>query len=100
MRDVLVLIVQLASTIAVSAWVVLHDVKRLEPRLLERAWPESSLWSAVVCFSPLCVLVHFLRTRRSLLGVGLALAWFAGTLAVVNGLAWLVDTALGGSANR
>lgn len=96
MHEVAVLIVQFAATIAVSAWVVRHDVSRLEPRLLARAWPEPSLWSAVVCFSPLCVPIHFLRTRRSFAGAALALGWFFGTVLVVNGLAWLVDTAFGG----
>ena len=97
MRDVLVLCVQLAATIGLSAWVVRRDVSRLGPELLSRAWPEPSLWSAVVCFSPLCVLIHFLRTRRSLLGVFLALGWFVATVLTVNGIAWAVDRALGGS---
>jgi hypothetical protein len=96
MREVLVFSVQLAATIGVSAWVVRRDVSRLGPTLLSRAWPDSSLWAAVVCFSPLCVLVHFLRTRRSFVGVFLALGWFVGTVLAVNGLAWLTDRALGG----
>jgi hypothetical protein len=99
MREVLVFSVQLAATIGVSAWVVRRDVRRLGPTLLARAWPEPSLWSAVVCFSPLCVLVHFLRTRRSLLGVFLALGWFVGTVLAINGLAWAADRALGGSGD-
>jgi hypothetical protein len=96
MREVLVLSMQFAATIAVSAWIVRRDVKRLGPPELARAWPESSLWSAVVCFSPLCIPLHFVRTRRSLAGVALGLAWFAGALLGVDGLAWLLDMALGG----
>jgi len=96
MRDVLVLIVEFAATIAVSAWVVRRDVKHLGPEELSRAWPDPSLWSAVVCFSPICVPIHFVRTRRSLVGVALGIAWFVATLVTVNGLAWLVDAALGG----
>jgi hypothetical protein len=96
MRDILPLIVQFAATIAMSAWVVRRDLRRLAPELLSRAWPEPSFWSAVVCFSPLCVPVHFVRTRRSALGAALGLVWFVATVGTVNGLAWVVDTALGG----
>jgi hypothetical protein len=95
-RDVLVLVFQFAATIAVSAWIVRRDVRRLEPRLLSRAWPEPSLWSAVVCFSPLCIPIHFVRTRRSFTGVALGVGWFAGAVAAVDGGAWLLDAALGG----
>ncbi len=96
MRDMLVLLVQLAATIGVSAWIVRRDVKRLEPRLLVRAWPETSLWAAVVCFSPLCVPIHFVRTRRSLAGIALGIGWFALAVVSVNAVAWAVDAALGG----
>ncbi len=99
MRDVVVFSVQVAATIGISAWVVRRDVKRLEPRLLSRAWPDASLWAAVVYFSPLCVPIHFLRTRRSLPGVFLALGWFVGTVLAVSGIAWAVDRALGGSGD-
>ena len=47
---------------------------------LARAWPPQSrdaaifgLWNLGV--HPLCVLIHFARTRRSVLGTGLGLAW-------------------------
>lgn len=96
MRDVLVLLFQFAATIAVSAWIVRRDVRRLDAELLARAWPEPSLWSAVVCFSPLCIPIHFIRTRRSFLGVTLGVAWFAAAVVAVDGGAWLLDTALGG----
>ena len=96
MREVLDIIVQFIATIALSAWVVRRDVKRLRPELLSRAWPDSSFWSAVVCFSPICVPVHFVRTRRSAVGVALGVGWFTATVAAVNGLAWVVDTAFGG----
>jgi hypothetical protein len=96
MRDIVPLIVQFAATIWVSAWVVRRDLRRLAPDLLSRAWPESSFWSAIVCFSPICVPVHFVRTRRSALGVGLGIVWFSATVVTVNGLAWVVDAALGG----
>jgi hypothetical protein len=96
MRDVLGLLVQFVATITVSAWIVRRDVKRLDPRLLARAWPEPSLWSAVVCFSPLCIPIHFVRTRRSLRGVALGVGWFLAAVVVVDGLAWLLDAVLGG----
>lgn len=96
MRDVLELIVQFAATIGVSAWIVRRDVNRLGPDLLPRAWPDPSFWSAVVCFSPICVPVHFVRTRRSLLGILLGIGWFTAAVLTVNGLAWVVDSAFGG----
>ncbi len=40
MHDVLLLVVEFASTITVSAWIVRRDVKRLGPTELARAWPE------------------------------------------------------------
>jgi len=51
---------------------------------LARAWPDASLWSAVVIFGPLSVPIHFLRTRRSWVGLGLAVFWFICTLLLIG----------------
>jgi hypothetical protein len=40
----------------------------------------------VVGFGPLCVPIHFARTRRTVAGFGLGLAWMMGVL-VALGLA-------------
>jgi hypothetical protein len=60
--------------------VIKADERRLTGEALERAWPPQSrdaaifgLWNMGV--HPLCVLIHFARTRRTLLGTGLGLVW-------------------------
>jgi len=61
--------------IAVPALIVRRDLARLSGEPLARAWPDASLWAAVVVFGPLCLPVHFIRTRRSWLGLLLGLGW-------------------------
>ena len=57
---------------------------RLPPERYVRSWNEASFWSAVVAFGPLCIPVHFIRTRRSLVGALLGVAWMAGVLVVLS----------------
>jgi hypothetical protein len=97
MSDVLVLLVQFFASIFVTAWIVRFDIARLPARLKERAWPDSSLWAAVVWFSPLCLLIHFLRTRRSLLGLLLGILWLLAAMLAVSGLAYLAELLSGGA---
>ena len=66
-----------ALNIAVPALIVRRDLAQLTGQKLARSWPDASLWSAVVLFGPLCVPVHFIRTRRSWWGLGLAAFWLA-----------------------
>ena len=68
---------QIALGIALPALVIKKDLLRLEPVKLARAWNDASLWSAVVAFGPICLIVHFARTRRSLWGLVLGLLWAA-----------------------
>ena len=91
MREVLELAIQIAGSIAVPALIVRRDIARLEGPALARSWPESSLWSAVVAFGPLCIPVHFVRTRRSLVGLGLAALWLALALLPLLALGWLLE---------
>lgn len=81
MADVLLFSLSFALGIVVPAYVVRRDVRQLSGEQLARSWPESSFWSAVVVFGPLCVPVHFMKTRRT---------WFS----VLLGLGYLVDTLL------
>lgn len=83
------LVARMALGIAVPAWVIRRDLKRLSPERRARAWNEATFWSAVVWFGPLAVLVHFARTRRSLAGFALGLAWAALSLAPAAALAWV-----------
>jgi hypothetical protein len=75
--QVLLFTVSFALGIIVPAVIVRRDVARLGGERLSRAWPEASLWSAVVVFGPLCVPIHFIRTRRSWAGLGLGVLWLA-----------------------
>jgi len=75
-------VVTLPAVIAI----IVGDERRLRGEELGRAWPPSSrdaaifgLWNMGV--HPLCVLVHFARTRRSVRGVLLGLGWLAAVVA-------------------
>jgi hypothetical protein len=81
--------------IVVPAEIVRSDLATLNGERLARAWPDASLWSAVVMFGPLCVPIHFLRTRRSWAGALGALLWFAGALLAVSLPVWLLGLIFG-----
>ena len=70
--------------IAVPAVIVRWDLAQLTGEKLARSWPDASLWSAVVLFGPLCVPVHFIRTRRSWTGLGLGALWLACAVLLVT----------------
>lgn len=94
MRDALVMVLEFVAAIAVSVLIVTRDVKRLPPEQLARAWPTTSIWSAVALLGPLCIPFHFTRTRRSLLGFALGLAWLAAAAATLEAFGWLLETTL------
>jgi hypothetical protein len=89
--EVVAFAVQLALNIALTAWIVRRDERRLPPPLLDRAWNTASFWSAVVAFGPLCIPVHFVRTRRSVLGLLLGIAWAAAAIAGMVAIGALVE---------
>ena len=95
MRDAAVMVLEFVAAIAVSVLIVTRDVKRLPPHLLARAWPTTSIWSAVALLGPFCILIHFVRTRRSLLGVGLGVAWLAGAVLGLEAVGWVLEKTLG-----
>ena len=80
MFEVLQLSLQIALGIAFPALVIKKDLNRLEPLFLSRAWNDASLWSAIVAFGPVSLIVHFARTRRSLRGFLLGMAWAAANV--------------------
>lgn len=94
MGEVLLFTLSLALGIAVPAAIVRWDLGRLRGERLARAWPEASFWLAVVVFGPICLPVHFIRTRRSWAGVGLGvLSLGLGVLLValpVEAVGWIV----------
>ena len=73
-------------SIAGSALVVTWDERRLSGFKRERPWPAASRNAAIYAFSPFCVYVHFLRTRRGARGSDIGLAWLAAILLADSGL--------------
>jgi hypothetical protein len=82
--EVLLYSLSFALGIAVPAVIVRRDLGRLTGERLARAWPEASLWSAVVVFGPLCLPIHFIRTRRSWAGLGLGAFWLVCAVLLVT----------------
>lgn len=82
--EVLLYTLSFALSIAVPATIVRCDLSRLQGERLARAWPDAGLWSAVVVFGPLCVPVHFIRTRRSWAGLGLGVFWLACAVLLIS----------------
>jgi hypothetical protein len=82
--EVLLFTLSVALGILVPATIVRRDLRGLHGEVLARAWPDASLWAAVVVFGPLCLPIHFIRTRRSWLGVGLALFWLVCALLLIS----------------
>lgn len=83
MGEVLLYAYSFVLGIAVPAGIVRGDLANLSGERLARAWPDASLWSAVVVFGPLSVPIHFIRTRRSREGVVLGILWLGLTLALI-----------------
>ena len=97
MADLVLLCTQLALNVLLPACLVRWDMRRLGPRELERVWNDASFWVAVVVFGPLCLPVHAVRTRRSLAGLGLGIAWLGGALLASILASLALATVLGGS---
>lgn len=96
---VLELLLSIALSIGVPAGILrrdMRDLRWLAGEQLARAWNDASLWSAVVAFGPLSLLVHFARTRRSLWGALLGLFW----MAVVIVTSWLWESRVAELADR
>ncbi|MGA7124172.1 MAG: hypothetical protein WBY94_28980 [Polyangiaceae bacterium] len=76
-----------AATLPAVTAIIVADEHRLRGERLARAWPPSSrdaaifgLWNLGV--HPLCVFVHFVRTRRGFAGVDIGLFWLAAVAAL------------------
>ena len=95
MLDVLDYVASLIVSTAAAFAIVLLDERWLPPAELDRAWPPTSRASAIVAFGPLCLPVHFWRTRRSLAGVLWGLGWAALVVAANVGVTALLDAAFG-----
>jgi hypothetical protein len=58
-----------------SALVIKRDEKKLDALMLARAYAPATLIASVFLFQQIAVLVHFIRTRRSVKGFFLGLGW-------------------------
>ena len=74
MAEVLIVALSFALNAGLPYAIVKYDLKRLPPERLSRAWNEASFLSAVIVFGALSIPVHFVKTRRSLVGLGWASA--------------------------
>jgi hypothetical protein len=83
MSEVLTGSLVMIAQILLPLWLIRRDERRLPRAQQVYAFPEATFWIAIVCFGPLAVLVHFLRTRRGLRGLALGLAWLAVTLGLL-----------------
>ncbi len=94
-------IISWVVTLPAVVLVIRADERRLKGEALERAWPPQSrdaaifgLWNLGV--HPVCGLIHFARTRRSVLGTGLGLVWVAAILLADAGVQTGVAAAIEG----
>ena len=73
----------MALGILVPWWIVRRDLRKRPAEQLARAWNDASFWTAIVVFGPLCIPVHFIKTRRSLWGLILGVLWTAAAVAAI-----------------
>ena len=83
-------VVSMAVTLPSVVAIIVLDERRLRGVERDRAWPPQSRDAAIfglwnVGAHPLCLLVHFIRTRRSLLGIALGVGWLVAVAAVDAG---------------
>jgi len=85
-RDLVPLVVSLVLGMLLPGWLIRYDERSLTPEQAGRAFPNSTFWVAVVVFGPLCLPVHFVRTRGAWVGLGMGVIALAGTLAAIAGV--------------
>ena len=90
MQEILEITLSAVFTSGAAFWIVWLDERRLTPEQEYRAWPAATRLAAVVAFGPLCLPVHFWRTRRSLLGFLFGLGCTAALIALGTGLSYLI----------
>ena len=78
---------------------VVRDERRLAGARLARAWTPVSRDAAIfglwlMGVHPLCILIHFLRTRRSFGGLLIGLAWLSAVVGVATGVAFAAETVI------
>ena len=86
----------LGSHCAMSVWVIDRDMRKLPPAMLERAYSVTSFAAAIFAgyqlgIPQIAVLVHFIRTRRSLWGALQGLFWVVVAYLPAVAFALLLD---------
>ena len=89
------LLLQIALGVVLTAGVVRRDMRRLPDTEYARSWNDASFWSAVVAFGPLCIPVHFVRTRRTFSGFVVGVLWTALVLVVISLISGALDYVFG-----
>jgi len=79
--------------------IIVADERRLVGDPLARAWPPPSRDAAIfglwlLGVHPLCVLVHFVKTRWSLAGAGLGMLWLGALVGADVGAQWGAEAAI------
>lgn len=87
--------VQLALGILLPWWIVRRDMRRIPEVELDRAWTDASFWCAIVAFGPLSLPFHYVKTRRSLVGLALGIVWTVAALLVIGLVSELLAAVLG-----
>lgn len=82
--ELLQVVVSWTVTLPAAACLIVMDERRLKGDALDNAWPPQSRdaalfasWNMGLIYLCVCVWLHFVRTRRSLAGVGLGTLWCA-----------------------
>ena len=95
MSETLIVTLSLVLNSLFPYLIVRRDLSRLSDERLARAWTEASFLAAVLAFGPLSLPVHFAKTRRTLFGLGLGLAFCALSVTAQGLLAALLGAVLG-----
>ncbi len=90
MSEVVLFVLGWMVSTAATFGIVVLDERTMGEAFLERAWPPVSRNAAIYFFGPLALLVHFVRTRRNVIGILLG----CGAVAVVALVSELVGMAL------
>jgi len=94
MTEVLALLFMWLLPIGLTYGVIRIDRRGLRADQLARMWNAASTGTALLFFSPFCVVVHFWRTRRGLRGIAQGLLWLSIIVMVLGLLTIFLDQVL------
>jgi hypothetical protein len=86
LADAALLTLVVVLNVALPVLVVRRDLERLGAEQLERAWTDVTVLAACVLCGPLCLPIHFAKTRRSIAGFAVGVLWTVAVLAVAVGV--------------